>query len=149
MPTYKALPLCTACASLRQSLPSAYFHRRDANRKYRRNPVPSAAGSDRGWRADIFANYRCHRGRPHGVACFRRHNQLVAIGGKILAQQAAKIFLRAAGRRPVVIRQIEMGNARVKGLAQQGALVIQRVTVAKVVPQPQRQEGQLQAALPQ
>ena len=83
---------------------------------------------------------------PHGVACFRRHNQLVAIGGKILAQQAAKIFLRAAGRRPVVIRQIEMGNAQVKGLAQQGALVIQRVTVAKVVPQPQRQEGQLQAA---
>ena len=32
-----------------------------------------------------------------------RANPLIAVGGEIVAQQATKILLRAAGRRPIVI----------------------------------------------
>lgn len=72
---------------------------------------------------------------PHGVTGFRGDDQLIAPGPQIGVENAAKVLLGGAGRRAVVIGQIEMGNAAIEGAADQGTGVVVQSGVAEVVPQ--------------
>nr|GFD60898.1 hypothetical protein [Tanacetum cinerariifolium] len=55
------------------------------------------------------------RAIPHGVAGLGGDNQLVAVAGKIFLQNAPKIDFGRAGRRAVVIGQVEVRDAVIKG----------------------------------
>ncbi|MCY1383445.1 hypothetical protein D9M69_715710 [compost metagenome] len=59
----------------------------------------------------------------------------------------AEVGFRAAGRRAVVVGEVEVSNAQIKRGVQQGALGVQVRAVAEVVPQAQRDRGQSQAAV--
>ena len=56
---------------------------------------------------------------------------------EVLAEQPAKVDLRAAVGRTVVVRQIEMGDAEVERPPQDRSLGVQRPVVTEVVPQPE------------
>jgi len=81
---------------------------------------------------------------PHVVAGLAADDQLVAVGLEVAQQVAAKVALGAAGRRAVVVGQVKVGDAGVKGQAQHVALGLQGCGITEVVPQAQRDGGQLQ-----
>ncbi len=53
-----------------------------------------------------------------------------------------------AVERAVVVGQVEVGDAEVEGAAQDGALRVERAVAAEVVPEPERDAGQLEPAAP-
>ncbi len=65
---------------------------------------------------------------------------------KIFLEDAAEVALGASIRRAVVVGEIEMSDAEIERGAQDLALALERRVVAEVVPEPQRQGRQLQAA---
>ena len=69
-------------------------------------------------------------------------------GPEVLAHQPAEVDLGAAVGRPVVVREVEVGDAEVEGAAQDRPLGRQRRLVAEVLPQAQGDRGQLHAAAP-
>ena len=83
---------------------------------------------------------------PHVVAGLAGDDQLVAVGLEVALQVLAKIGLGAAVGRAVVVGQVEVGDAQVKGRAQHVALGLEGRSVAEVVPQAQRDGGELEAA---
>ena len=85
---------------------------------------------------------------PHVPAGLRRDDQLVAVAAEVLGEDAPEVELRAAVRRPVVVGEVEVGDAEVECPAQDRAAVAQRAVVAEVLPQPERDRRELQAAAP-
>ena len=71
---------------------------------------------------------------------------VVAVGGQVLVQDAPEIFFRRAGRRTIIVGQVEMGNSQVKRPPENCTTILKRVTAAKIEPEPKRQCRQLQAA---
>jgi hypothetical protein len=65
---------------------------------------------------------------------------------KILGHDAAEVDLGRPVGRAVVVGQVKVGDAEVEGAAQDGARDPQRPVVTEVLPQAQRDRGQLQAA---
>ena len=86
------------------------------------------------------------RPRPHGVSGLGADDQLIPVGRQLLAQDAAKIFLRTARLRTVIVRKIEMGDPIVKSRNAQRLLILVRGSIAKIVPQAERQRRQLESA---
>ncbi len=84
------------------------------------------------------------RPRPHVVAGLGRDHQLVAVGPEVLGEDRAEVRLRRAVRRPVVVGQVEVGHAPVERPAQDRPLGLDRLVVAEVVPQAERDRRQLQ-----
>ena len=84
---------------------------------------------------------------PHVPAGFAGNDEFVPVGPKVAFEVFAKITFSAAIGRAVVVGQVKVGDAQIKGGAQHVALGLQRRGVAKVVPQAQGQSGQFQAAL--
>ena len=70
-----------------------------------------------------------------------------AVCRQVHLQRAAKGLFRGTFGRPVVIRQIEMGDSQVKGAAQHGAAVFERIDAAEIVPQAERNRRQHDAGL--
>ena len=62
---------------------------------------------------------------PHVPACLCGDDEFVAIGMKILFEQGAEIFFSRAGRRTVVVGEIKMRDAEIKGAAGDGATVFE------------------------
>jgi len=84
---------------------------------------------------------------PHVVASLGGDDQLVAVGGKVLGEILAKVqFSRPRGG-TVVVGQVEVGDPQIEGGVQHLARRRKRIAIAKVVPEAQRESGQLQAAL--
>ena len=86
---------------------------------------------------------------PHVVAGLRRDHELVAVRAQVVAQHAAERLLGRAVRRAVVVREVEMGDAEVERAAEDRAARLERAVAAEVVPEPERDRGQLEAARPQ
>src|SRR5438046_9472190 len=84
---------------------------------------------------------------PHIPAGLRRNDELVPVGPEIVAEEAAEIELGAAERGAVVVGEIEMGDAEIERGAKKGALNAEGRGVSEVVPEAEREEGQLQAGL--
>ena len=85
--------------------------------------------------------------RPHVPAGLGGDDQLVTIGREVLGEDPAEVLFGRTERRPVVVGQIELGDAQVEGLAHDGPLAGEGRVIAEVVPQTQRDGRQLQAAV--
>ena len=83
---------------------------------------------------------------PHGVARLGADEELIAVGGKIFLEDAAKVLLGAARLGAVVVGEVEVGDAVVERRAAEQAHVLEVRGIAEVVPQAQRDGGQHQAA---
>ena len=84
------------------------------------------------------------RAGPHVVAGLGGDDQLVAPGGEVLAEDAAEVGLGGAGRRAVVVGEVDVGDAEVEGAADDRPLRLERGVVAEVVPQAERDRGELE-----
>src|SRR5205823_12757110 len=73
-------------------------------------------------------------------------DQLVPVGLEILAEDPPEVDLRTAIRRPVVVGEIEVRDSQVERATEDRAARHQRPVVAEVLPQPERDRGQLQSA---
>jgi hypothetical protein len=83
---------------------------------------------------------------PHEVAGLGGDDEFVAMRGEILAQHPAEVFLRGAGRRAVVVGQIEVCDAEIEGAENKCAAVVVEVGVAEIVPEAEGEAGQLKTA---
>ncbi len=83
---------------------------------------------------------------PHVPARLAGDHQLVAEAGEVLPEDPAGVDLRGAEGRPVVVGEVEVGDAEVEGLVHDRPLRLQRLVVAEVVPEPERHGWQQQAA---
>jgi hypothetical protein len=88
------------------------------------------------------------RPRPHVVAGLGGDDQLVAEGREVLAEDAPEVQLGRAGRRAVVVGEVEVADAAVERAPQHRALGLERLVVAEVVPEAERDRRQLDAAAP-
>ena len=83
---------------------------------------------------------------PHAVAGLGGDHQLVAQAVEIGAQDLAEQRLGGAGRRAVIVGEIEMRDAEVEGRAADLARGRRRLVLAEIVPEPERDRRQHQAA---
>lgn len=84
--------------------------------------------------------------RPHVVAGFCRDDELIAVGAEEPVHELAQIALGTAVGRAVVIGEVEVGDAVVKGRAAERFHRAVVCRVAEVVPETQRDARQPQAA---
>ncbi|MNE68979.1 hypothetical protein D3C80_1646720 [compost metagenome] len=71
---------------------------------------------------------------PHFPASFGGDDQLIAVIGEILFQDMAEIHLGAAGRRTIIVGEVEMRDAEIESLEKNGALRFQRRGITEIVP---------------
>src|SRR5664280_199918 len=83
---------------------------------------------------------------PHVIARLRRQHELVPVATEVGVENAAKVGLRGARRRTVVVSQVEVRDTEIERAAQDRPLRLQRPVVAEVVPQAEGDRGQLQPA---
>jgi len=83
---------------------------------------------------------------PHPVAGLGRDDELVAIAGEILLEDFAESGLGRAGRRAVVVGEVEMGDAEIEGGAADITHVGARAGLAEILPEAERERRELQAA---
>ncbi|MPM16523.1 hypothetical protein SDC9_62904 [bioreactor metagenome] len=87
------------------------------------------------------------RAGPHIIAGLAGNDQLVPIRQEVLFQNLTECFFRAAWRRTVVVRQIEMGDSQIEGALDHFARVIEQVHLAEVVPKPKGDGRQFKTAV--
>ena len=83
---------------------------------------------------------------PHGIPCLGADDELIAVGHEVLVQDAAEVLLGTARLRAIVVGQVKVSDAVVEGGEAEllHGLIAARVT--KIVPEPQRDSRQQQAA---
>ncbi|MNZ68634.1 hypothetical protein D3C78_869040 [compost metagenome] len=84
---------------------------------------------------------------PHVVTGLGGDDHLVAITSEIRLQDFTEGGFGAAGRRAVIIGEIEMGDAEIEGAAADGLFRLVRCVVAEIVPEAERNRRQFQAGL--
>jgi len=82
----------------------------------------------------------------HPVPGLGRDHELVPVGPQVVGEHLAEALLRRTGRRPVVVRQVDVRDAQVERAEQGGPLRLVPVGVAEVVPQAEREHREIQAA---
>src|ERR1700730_5048998 len=83
---------------------------------------------------------------PHVVAGFGGDDELVAASGQVGLQDPAEILLGGPIGRAIVVREVEVGDAKVEGTPDDRPLGLDRPVAAKVLPEPERHGRQHQAA---
>ena len=83
--------------------------------------------------------------RPLSPAGLRGDDQLVAVRAQVFGHDPAEVLLGGAGRRAVVVGEVEVGDPRIEGGAQDATLAVERHVVAEVVPEAERDRRELQA----
>ena len=68
------------------------------------------------------------------------------MGRKVVAKVPAEILFGPSVGRPVVVGEVEVGDAAVEGSAQDGPLGLLRMVGAEVLPKAEREGRQLEAA---
>jgi hypothetical protein len=82
---------------------------------------------------------------PHVVAGLGRDYEFIAVGGEIGAENLAEICFRRTGRRAVIVGQIEVGDAEIKGAPHNGLTIFVSIDVAEVMPKAERDKRELDA----
>jgi hypothetical protein len=83
---------------------------------------------------------------PHGIAGLAREDQLVPVRRQVGRQDPPQGVFRRARGRPVVVGQIEMGDAEVEGVEEQPAHALEGRALPEAVPQAQRDGGEPEPA---
>jgi hypothetical protein len=83
---------------------------------------------------------------PHGVAGLGGDDELVTMRAEVLLEDAAEIGFGGAGRRPVVVGEIEVGDAEIESAQDDVAADGLRRDVAEVLPEAERDAGQHDSA---
>ena len=83
---------------------------------------------------------------PHIVAGLGGDDELIAVGGEVLAEEAAEILFGGAVGRAVIVGEVEVGDAEREGAAEHGAGVFEAVDAAEVVPETEGNGGQEETA---
>src|SRR5688572_15565415 len=86
------------------------------------------------------------RALPHAPAGLRRDDQLVAMVGEVAPQNPPERLLGRPRLRSVVVREIEVRDAEIECAQDHGARLVRRVDAPEVVPQTERDRGELQSA---
>ena len=81
---------------------------------------------------------------PHVIAGLARDDQLIAVGLPVRGKVLTKVGLGRAVGRAVVIREIEVGDTVIEGGTEHVALGDAVIGVSEVVPQAERDAGQLE-----
>ena len=84
--------------------------------------------------------------RPHVVAGLGRDDQLVAIASQVRPEDPPEVRLGRPGRRAVVVGKVEVGDTAVERPEHGGPLRGERSVVAEVLPEPEGDRGQVEAA---
>ena len=110
-------------------------------------PEPLQTGVERS--REIFAvSARAVGAAPHRETRFRRDDHFVAVARKTFAQDPAEIFFGGAAAGAVVVGDIEHGDAAVERGKNHVAHDFEIIETAEVVPEPQRQFGEFEPAVP-
>ena len=88
------------------------------------------------------------RSRPHVVAGLGRDHELVAVWAQVGRQDPSEVLLGRAIWRPVVVREIEVGDPAVECPPDDRPLCRERPILAEVLPEAERDRRQVQAAPP-
>src|SRR5664280_2570107 len=83
---------------------------------------------------------------PHVVASLRRDDQLIAVESQVRREDPPEVLLRRAIGRPVVVRQVEVGDPEVERAVDDRALAVDRPAVPEVLPEAERDRGQEETA---
>ena len=83
---------------------------------------------------------------PHVVAGLAGDDQLVAVGAQVVAHDQPERALRGPVGRAVVVGEVEVRDPAVERAPDDRARGLERPVGAEVVPQPERDRGQLDAA---
>ena len=86
--------------------------------------------------------------RPHVPTGFGGDDEFVPVVAKVLTENPPEVGLGAAVRGPVVVGQVEMGDAQVESSPQHSALRLEWSVVTEVLPEPEGDCRQQQAAPP-
>src|SRR5262245_59636008 len=96
---------------------------------------------------DIFAAAEfAVRSRPHAIAGLGRDDEFITMAGEVRAQYVSKGLLGRSRRRTIVIGEIEVRDAQVEGAPADGPGIVKDRILGEVVPETQRQEGEIEAA---
>ena len=85
---------------------------------------------------------------PHVPSRLAGDDHLVSQGTKVSAEQRAKIPFRTSVRWAVVVGQVEVGDPEIEGSSKDGALCLEGMVVAEIVPEPERQHREQDPAPP-
>jgi hypothetical protein len=83
---------------------------------------------------------------PHVISRLCADHQLVAEGTQVAAHHRVQGLLGGAVGRPVVVCQVEVGDAQIEGVQQGQPTLVQGPLGAEVLPQAQGDRGELEAA---
>jgi hypothetical protein len=86
--------------------------------------------------------------RPHVVPRLGGDDQLIAVLGEGPVDHRAEVGLRRPVGRPVVVGQVEMRDPQVERSGQHGVDLLWRSRVTEVLPQTERDQGELEAGSP-
>jgi len=75
--------------------------------------------------------------RPHVIPGLAGDDHLIAVRVHATGHHPTEVLLGATGNRPVVVGQVIVGDAQIKGLVDDGLLRAKGVHATKVVPQSQ------------
>src|SRR5260370_6647440 len=84
--------------------------------------------------------------RPHAPARLGRDDELIPVWAEVAGQQLPECRLRCAIGRPVVVREVEVGDPEIEGPAQYGARVLEGAGGAELLPEAEGDRGQLKPA---
>lgn len=99
-------------------------------------------------RHEIFAARAIAIGTlPHKVTRLGRNKKFVAVGGKVIVQDAPEVRLGTARDRAIVVGQVEMRDATVESMENHALSLGIVVDAAKVVPQAKRDGRKKDTAL--
>src|SRR5450631_264 len=88
------------------------------------------------------------RTSPHLPACLTGNYQLVSVLAEVPLEDAPEVLLRRTKRRPVVVREVEMGDAAVECAANDGAPRLEDIRATEVLPKAEGDRRELQAREP-
>ena len=83
---------------------------------------------------------------PHFISGLGGDDHLIPVGQEVFLQDAAKVDFCAAGLRAIVVGQVKVGNAQVKGSAADFLHIVIAACIPEIMPQAQRNSRKLQAA---
>ena len=86
---------------------------------------------------------------PHVVAGLRRDDELVAVRPQVVREDPAEVLLGRAGRRPVVVREVEVRDAEIERAAHDRALRVERPVWPKLCQRPSEITGSCRPLRPQ